>query len=225
MPCVRPPLAEPVRDPSNRNQKELYNLVNLAFIWGTSGVQDQALEHRIVNRLVDSFYELIDTQYATFCSLTSRLAYTALSRAGVEAELIPCQLLGLQDTRGLLVGFQGHLKREGKWDGHVVCGTRHWIVDAAISHLRREAGLNVPLVALARRLTVPSQLIALKTDPRNNFTLLWSAPPEGADIQLPDQPVELFEVQIERMVQTLLSADEGISPNAASSGSGPRPGA
>jgi hypothetical protein len=144
-----------------------------------------------LNLIAESFYEVVDPRYATYCSLTARVLVTTLRRLNTHAELLPCQLIGTSEQRSLAIGFTGQ-HHQGKWDGHVVCATETHLLDAAVSHLEHQAGIAAPRFAIVPRTSVPSRIYGLAS--LNNGTrLLWSHPPEGFDLEPPEEPAELCD--------------------------------
>ena len=154
--------------------------------------------------IADSFYEVVDSCYATYCSLTARVLANTLRRLGYEAELLSCQLVGLGSDRSIAIGFTGR-QHEGKWDGHVVCATETHLLDAAVSHLELQAGIAAPRWILVSRSKVPSRLYGLASL-SNGARLLWSHAPDGFDLAPPEEPSELVSSLTDLLYDHLVSS-------------------
>jgi hypothetical protein len=159
---------------------------------------------QLLRVIADSFYEVVDSCYATYCSLTARVLANTLSRLGYEAELLSCQLVGLGADRSIAIGFTGR-QHEGKWDGHVVCATETHLLDAAVSHLELQAGIATPRFVLVSRSKVASRLYGLASL-SNGARLLWSHAPEGFDLQPPEEPSELVSSLTDLLYDHLVSS-------------------
>lgn len=132
-----------------------------------------------VNLVAQVFYEAVPLDLRTHCSLTARVAASVLQRLGIECGLLPCQLWYASPVHNLVVGFAGHAGAQ-QWDGHVVCAGRNWLMDTALHHLQRNAGIDVPDVAVVKRFALPAQVIA-RRDLSASERLWWYNPPPGAD--------------------------------------------
>ena len=148
-------------------------------------------ELAIVEQVTRSFYDVLPERLRTYCSAGARITQQALRRLGVESDLLPCQLMYAGPNVTYLVGFTRTSRDPGKWDGHVVCAGREWLVDAALYHLTADFGVQVPRIACQRRLWVPSQAIA-RCDLSETERIWWHHPPPGMDPTPPEEPVEVI---------------------------------
>jgi len=138
------------------------------------------------------FFNVLPGDYKTYCSLTARICQFALQCLGVRSELKPCQLWHLGPSTNFVIGFAGHEKREGKWDGHVVCASGEFIVDATVSHIARAFGLSVPDVIVGRRFEVPSRIFC-RARLSDTESLMWVEPPRKFNPVPPVQPQAIIE--------------------------------
>jgi hypothetical protein len=160
---------------------------------------------QLLRVIADSFYEVVNPCYATYCSLTARVLAHTLCRLGYVAELLSCQLIGLGGAdRSIAIGFTGR-QHEGKWDGHVVCATETHLLDAAVSHLELQAGIATPRLVLVSRSKVPSRLYGLASL-SNGARLLWSHAPEDFDLEPPEEPSELVSSLTDLLYDHLASS-------------------
>jgi hypothetical protein len=155
----------------------------------------------LLQSIVDNLYSVIDRRWETYCILVSNVVAAALHRLGVEAEVIPCQLVHIGGPRYDVIGFSGRCLPD-QWDGHVVVRVGQFVIDGAVAGLRHHAGRNVPAAVLARCLPIPSSILA-RHDLGGDRQLLWLAPPDGADTAPPLQPEDLICTLSERLVARL----------------------
>ena len=150
-----------------------------------------AQESAVGEALANEFYRAVPRDFETFCPVASRIALEVFRRFDIAANLVPCQLWHASPGGHHVMGFVGRAP-EGRWDGHVVCMTQNLLFDGAIRGIQRDFGLDVPAVALTRRLTTPSQIIARSRAVGEN-RLWWLNPPNGFDTTPPLQPIKLID--------------------------------
>lgn len=163
---------------------------------------EEAEEARVVDALVLNLYEVVPEEYQTHCTLTSRIAKSALNAMGIVADLQPCQIWYATATHSYVIGFSGRPLVPGKWDGHVICMTKFHFIDAATHHFKRDFGLAVPRVVAGRRFLVPGHVMG-RVDLGADNHLWWHEPPEDVDTTPPDAPSELIEVYASKLTQIL----------------------
>jgi len=91
-----------------------------------------------------------------------------------------------------VIGFVGNESRVGKWDGHLICVSETWIIDAAVSNLAIDFGLQVPDVIVSRCFDLPSRVFA-RGRLSDQESLMWVEPPRGFLIVAPDEPQAIIE--------------------------------
>ena len=149
-------------------------------------------EQALIDALVRAFYQVVDTQYRTGCTLTANVACTVLRHFGQDAQVEPCQVWCSLPHQNYVIGFVGNAPQERKWDGHVVCTSGKFLVDASLFHFQKEFGLEIPWVAAVQRIPVPSQMMA-RHELSSDTTLKWLCPPPGSDTHYPEVPQSLVQ--------------------------------
>jgi hypothetical protein len=149
-----------------------------------------AQEWALAQAMAAEFFAVVPAKYETFCPVVSRIAVEVFRHFGIPANLVPCQLWHASDEGYRIVGFTGKVKPD-KWDGHVICMTQTLLVDGAVRGLHRDFGVTVPAVAVAAKLTTPSQIIARGGNDRDG-RLWWINAPYGFDTTPPLQPVDII---------------------------------
>jgi len=147
-------------------------------------------EIEILNRLSQHYFSVLPAEYRTYCSLTAEVSRRVLLQHGIRAVLMPCQVWHSRPSgTHHVVGFVGRGSSAAKWDGHVVCATPGFIIDAALHHFEREFQLPVPPVVVASRNQLSSQSIAVTTLSTGD-TLLWLNPPplRKGSLRIPQSP-------------------------------------
>lgn len=157
----------------------------------------------VIDTLARIFYQVVPTQYSTYCALTSRISRRVLSLLNIPAELMACQVWATKDGKNHVVGFTG-TKDPNRWDGHVICVTQQYLIDAALHHFRQDFGLEVPAVITRQRILMPSQIIS-RIDLSNHILMQWLHPPPGAHIEVPIQSLEIIEEFAQRLVPLIRS--------------------
>ena len=146
----------------------------------------------LIARIGAEFFNVVPSNYKTYCSLTARISQFALQCFGVSSELKSCQLWHLGSRSNFVIGFVGHQKLEGKWGGHVVCVSGEYIVDATVSHLARDFGVSVPDVIVGKCFDVPSRILC-RVRLSDNESLMWIEPPRKFNPVAPVQPEAIIE--------------------------------
>lgn len=152
----------------------------------------QGYELIVSSAAAKAVFDVIPEEYATYCSLVSQVLAHTLQRFEVTARLQSCQLWHAAPRENHVVGFLGNPPRGDKWDGHVVCRTRSFLLDGAVRNLQRDFNLRVPKVAVAAAFNAPSHVIA-RLDLDKDRTLWWHDAPAGFDTQPPRQPIAIID--------------------------------
>jgi len=146
----------------------------------------------LVDALAHAYFQVVDTQYRTACTLTATVSCAVLRHFGMDAQLEPCQVWYSHPHHNYVIGFVGNAAKEGKWDGHLVCTSGKLLIDASLFHFNKEFGLEVPWVAAVQRIPVPSQMLA-RHELSDDSTLKWLYPPPGSDTRYPEVPQGLVQ--------------------------------
>ena len=165
---------------------------------------DEMSEQTTLNLLSGLFYRVVPLEFRTYCSLTTAISRAVLSELGIKSKAVPCQLWCATEDHNFVVGFLGKKEQVGKWDGHVICSTGGWFIDAALHHFASDFGIEVPSVAVVRRFTAQTQVIG-RLDLKDQKTLWWHSPPVDARSRAPKEPQELVSEYAKKLVRELES--------------------
>lgn len=170
----------------------------------------------LVNALAESFYKLVPHELSTYCSVTSKISQRVLQHFGIEATLVPCQIWLTTPEQNFVVGFTGEPAAPGKWNGHVVCGTRDLIIDAALHNFTRDFALTLPRIAACRRFNVLSQVIA-RLDLNRQNALWWHHPPHCGqiDLNIPAEPPGLIAKYAAQLIEYIAATQTVLVNNVA----------
>lgn len=157
----------------------------------------------VVNALVTHFYDVVPHKFSTYCALTARIVQSVLKHHGIHGKLIPCQVWLVTEKQNYIVGFLGD-PGPGKWDGHVICRAKNFIVDAALKHFEVDFGMGVPGIIAAHCFEVPTQVIS-RRDLNASSSLWWHYPPTEPHINLsvPEQPEEIITRYADELIRFL----------------------
>jgi len=159
-------------------------------------------EQALIDALAHAYYQVLDTQYRTSCTLTATVSCTVLRHFGLDAQLAPCQVWYSHPHHNYVVGFVGNAPQQDKWDGHLVCTTGKLLLDASLFHFNKEFGLDVPWVAAVQRIPVPSQMLA-RHELADDTTLKWLYPPPASDTRYPEVPQGLVQELVGSLIDWL----------------------
>lgn len=147
-------------------------------------------EFLILKNLSEIYYEVVPIKYKTFCSLTSEVSKFVLKYFQIESQLLPCQAWLSSSKRDFIIGFtNSNLPK--KWDGHVVCLAKNWLIDAATHHFKKDFGIDVPDILLSKKFQFESNVIA-RVEFDSSSSIWWFKPPHESKILIPSNPEELI---------------------------------
>ena len=156
---------------------------------------------QLLTTLRDAFYQVVPLEYKTYCVLTARICCRVLRHFGIAAYVEPCQLWWVAPGQNYIVGF--HRKaRESQWEGHVVCRGEAFLIDAALHHVQRGLGVDVPMIVIGQVFDVTSNVIS-RHDLSADTRLWWHRPPHELDIQIPDEPEDLIVRYSDELISKL----------------------
>ncbi|MGE5503055.1 MAG: hypothetical protein ACM31L_01405 [Actinomycetota bacterium] len=153
----------------------------------------------VLKCLVGNLYEVLDRRWQTYCVFVSSVVTATLTRLGMDAEMVPCQLIFLAEQRMDMVGFTGHCG-PGQWDGHVAVRIGRHLIDGALASLYRFGEVDVPPGLAVPCLPVASNILA-RHALGDGGRLLWLAPPAGAATEPPAEPADLVADMAERLAE------------------------
>lgn len=98
-------------------------------------IESQELAKKLLKKINDVFYDIVPEKYKTYCVLVSSITKFAIQANGLSADLIPCQVWYTNAETNYAIGFTG-VDKQGKWDGHVICSSHGYFIDASTSQLK-----------------------------------------------------------------------------------------
>ena len=99
------------------------------------------IEQAVLEKLTNQFYEVVPLELSTFCAVDSKIACAVLNHFGIEATLYVCQMRHYSSKGICTVGFVGDELPQGQWNGHVICKTQNWFIDAALFTFKKKFNL------------------------------------------------------------------------------------
>lgn len=172
-------------------------------------------ELKILEPLKAMYYEIVPLNFRTYCSLTAEISKAVLKHFGIESSLLPCQVWYDAPNNKIAIGFIGNKPKPYKWDGHVVCMTESYLIDAALQSFNVEFGINVPAVAVCQKCPLPSQVVGLM-DMNDKERLWWHHPPQGVDPAIPQESHELISEYSAKLIDRLMEQHiQQVSPGIA----------
>jgi hypothetical protein len=178
----------------------------------------------ILVRLCNGFYEVVPATYQTYCVLTASICQRVLRHFGVGANVVPCQLWWAGPDQNFVLGFCNDEPGE-LWDGHVVCMTQGWVIDAALRHIQESIGAVVPSILLSRAFGISSNVIS-RFNLNGQAWLWWHRPPSDRRIVIPREPEELIVRYADELISRIQSdlASGNVAATAVESCDGPAQG-
>ena len=110
--------------------------------------------------IVANYYDLIPEKYKTYCIMNAQICQEVFRHFNMPAYLLPCQLWYVTETNNYVLGFVGNEPQPNIWDGHVVCATDDYLIDASLVHLRNQYGIDVPDAVIGQRFKIPTHVVA-----------------------------------------------------------------
>ena len=159
-------------------------------------------EKTILKKLTNQFYEVVPLDLATFCAADSKIACGVLNHFGIEATLYVCQVQHHSSKGIYAVGFVGDELPQGQWNGHVICKTQNWFIDAALFTFKKKFNLEVPLAVGIRADNFKQHQFAhyILGD---GSEVKWFQVPDGFDKSIPDEPFEIIKKYTQELVSRI----------------------
>ena len=145
----------------------------------------------IFEKLVNQFFELVPLELSTFCALNTRISCAVLNHFGIEASPYVCQVRHYSSKGIYNLGFGGYKFAQGQWDGHVICKSENFFIDAALFTFKKKFNLEVPLVVGIRADDFEQQQFA-HYSLSDGSELKWFQAPDGFDKSIPDEPSSIL---------------------------------
>ena len=162
-------------------------------------------EKNILKKLKQHFYDAVPPQLKTYCVVDSQIACQVLNHFDMEASLFPCQLRHFSDKGIYVVGFFEGKIPPTQWNGHVICKTQNWFLDASLFTLSKNFQIEVPLVLDIRADDFHKQEFA-HHNLSDGSVLKWFQPPENFDSRIPEEPQEIIEKYAKKLIK-MIEAD------------------
>ena len=89
-------------------------------------------EKNILKKLQQHFYDVVPPQLKTYCVVDSQIACQVLNHFDMEANLYLCQMRHYSSKGIYAVGFVEEKIPSTQWNGHVICKTQNWFLDASL---------------------------------------------------------------------------------------------
>ena len=159
-------------------------------------------EKTILEKLTNQFYEVVPLELSTFCAVDSKIACAVLNHFGIEATLYVCQMQHHSSKGIYVVGFVGDKLPQGQWNGHVICKTQNWFIDAALFTFKKKFNLEVPLAVGIRADNFEQHEFAhyILSD---GSELKWFQAPNGFDKSIPDEPSKIIKKYTQELVSRI----------------------
>ena len=162
-------------------------------------------EKNILKKLQQHFYDVVPPHLKTYCVVDSQIACQVLNRFNIEAILYPCQMRHYSSKGIYAVGFVEEKIPSTQWNGHVICKTQNWFLDAALYTLSKNFQIEVPLVLGIRADDFEKQEFA-HYNLSDGSVLRWFQPPKYFESKIPEEPQEIIQKYTKDLL-TMIEAD------------------
>jgi len=153
-------------------------------------LEKQERAEKLLKQMSDVFYDVVPETYKTYCVLVASIAKFALRANGLDAKLTVCQLWYTNAEINYAIGFTG-VDKPGKWDGHVICTSRGYFIDASTSQLKAKDG-QVPEVVFGPLMPNFSTVLARYSIDRER-SVWWHPVSKLRSMEaIPKEPTELI---------------------------------
>jgi hypothetical protein len=159
-------------------------------------------EKSTLEKMTDHFFEVVPLELSTYCAVDSRIACAVLNHFEIPAELYACQMRLYSKAGIYAVGFVGNQLAPGQWNGHVICKTKNWFIDAALYTFKKKFNLEVPLSVGIRADDFEQQQFA-HFELQDGSELKWFQVPEGFDKKIPDEPIEVIQKYAQELIELI----------------------
>lgn len=160
------------------------------------------IEQDVLKKLTNQFYEVVPLELSTFCAVDSKIACAVLNHFGIEATLYVCQLRHYSSKGIYVVGYVDDKPPQGQWNGHVICKTKNWFIDAALFTFMKKFNLEVPLSVGIRADNFEQHQFAHYII-GDGSELKWFQAPDGFDKSIPDEPFEIIQKYTQELVKRI----------------------
>ena len=91
---------------------------------------------------------------------------------------------------------------KGQWNGHVICKSEDFFIDAALFTFKKQFNLEVPLIVGLRANDFEQQQFA-HYSLSDGCELKWFQAPDGFDESIPTEPFEIIEKYTQELVRKI----------------------
>ena len=159
-------------------------------------------EKNILEKLTNHFFEVVPLELSTFCAVDSKIACAVLNQFGIEASLYVCQMRHYSSKGIYAVGFVGDKLPQGQWDGHVICKTKNWFIDAALFTFKKNFKVEVPLVVGIRADDFEQHQFAHHSL-IDGSEIKWFQAPKNFDLTIPEEPQEIIQKYTDELIKII----------------------
>jgi hypothetical protein len=156
----------------------------------------------ILEALLECFYDVVPISLACSCALTSLIVERVLKSFGVNSYLQYCQLWYATSGKNYAVGFTGAPDQKGRWNGHIICRTRHFLIDMGIANFERDFNLAVPKGAIGKVFNVKSNVLS-KVELSEQVQLWWHLPLGKVRNKKPAYSIDVINLYAEALIKDL----------------------
>jgi len=125
-----------------------------------------------------------------------------LKHFGFEATLYACQVRHYSSNGTYAVGFVEGKLATSQWNGHVICKTKNWFIDAALFTFKKNFKVEVPLVVGIRAGDFEQHQFA-QYDLDDGSVLRWFQVPDNFDSTIPDEPIEIIQKYADELIKII----------------------
>ena len=156
----------------------------------------------IFKKLTNQFFDVVPLELCTFCVVNTKICCDVLNHFGIEASSYVCQVRHYSSKEVHNLGFVGHKLAKGQWNGHVICKSEDFFIDAALFTFKKQFNLEVPLIVGLRANDFEQQQFA-HYSLSDGCELKWFQAPDGFDESLPTEPFEIISKYTQELVRRI----------------------
>ena len=156
-------------------------------------------EKNILKKLEQHFYDVVPLQLETYCVVVSSITCEVLKHFGIASTLYACQMRHYSSKGTYAVGFVEGKIPSTQWNGHVICKTKNWFLDASLFTLSKNFQIEVPLVVGIRANDFEKQEFA-HHNLSDGSVLRWFQAPENFDPKIPEEPEEIVQQYAKELI-------------------------
>lgn len=164
-------------------------------------------QRRIIEFCIQNYFSVIPKTYRLHCHFNSRILKNAFCALGLDAEVLPCQVVCSAPDSVTILGFAATPESTTSgWTGHAICRVNDWLVDAACSHFNEFKGIPTPEIAYSNIFTLPSPILG-RFKVSNEIKIWWMKLPPDFEVTYPEENEDLiilFSRKLEESIRRAL---------------------